>query len=312
MNDTNVAGAGLKDLPGNEPDSVDGVRRLRQLGAVLGVLALCFSGILLDLGRLAWKEEFHSHILLVPFIAVYLMRQTAGPAVRFGESWRLPAVILGALGFAALAAHGFLRWRGWIVSGPDALVLPMLALVLFGYGAVCYFLGRPFVQLQAFPLAFLLFMVPVPTAVEHSLAVVLQYASADASAWLIHLSGTPMLREGLIFRIPGTAIEVAEECSGVRSSFVLFITSMIAGWLYLRGWVSRLILVAVVLPLGIARNAVRIFTIAMLVAHVDATLIDSWVHERGGPIFFVLSLFPFLGIIWWLRRREMKSNPPSP
>jgi len=66
-----------------------------------------------------------------------------------------------------------------------------------------------------------------------------------------------------------------------------------------------------VIPLAILRNGFRIFTIAMLCVHVDPTMIDSPIHHRGGPIFFILSLVPFLAFLFVLRRSERRKNSPG-
>jgi len=62
--------------------------------------------------------------------------------------------------------------------------------------------------------------------------------------------------------------------------------------------------VAFVIPLGIVRNAFRILVIGLLCVHVGPHMIDSLIHRRGGPFFFVLSLVPLFLLLWWLRRRE--------
>jgi exosortase len=135
---------------------------------------------------------------------------------------------------------------------------------------------------------------------------VLVRGSAEASAILLKLSGTPFYREGPVFQLPGIAIQVAEECSGIHSTLVLFITSLLAGNLFLRSSWSRAVLAAAVLPVGILRNGLRICTIALLSVHLGPEMIDSPIHRRGGPVFFVLSLF-LLGILVallrWVERR---------
>jgi exosortase/archaeosortase family protein len=56
--------------------------------------------------------------------------------------------------------------------------------------------------------------------------------------------------------------------------------------------------------LGIIRNAFRVLTIALLCVHVDTRMIHHWIHQHGGPIFFVLSLIPFSLLLLYLRRSE--------
>jgi exosortase/archaeosortase family protein len=97
---------------------------------------------------------------------------------------------------------------------------------------------------------------------------------------------------------------VAPECSGIRSSLVLFITSLVAGQLFLRSPWKRALFAIVVIPLGIVRNALRIVTIGELCVHVDPAFIDSPIHRRGGPVFFVISMVPFLLLLYYLRKTD--------
>jgi exosortase/archaeosortase family protein len=62
--------------------------------------------------------------------------------------------------------------------------------------------------------------------------------------------------------------------------------------------------VAFVFPLAIIRNSFRIVVIGLLCVHVSPEMIDSFIHRRGGPIFFALSLIPLFGLLIWLRRQE--------
>jgi len=125
------------------------------------------------------------------------------------------------------------------------------------------------------------------------------------------IAGTPLVRHGAVFELPGIVLRVAQECSGIRSSWVLFITSVLASHLFLRKWGSRLALVAFVIPLGILRNGFRVFVIGLLCVYIGPHMIDSVIHHRGGPLFFALSLVPLFLLAWWLRRRERRTNLPG-
>jgi exosortase/archaeosortase family protein len=92
---------------------------------------------------------------------------------------------------------------------------------------------------------------------------------------------------------------------------VLFITSLIAGHLFLRSPWKKLILALAVFPLGIIRNAFRIYFLSMASAHWNPDIIHSPLHHRGGPIFFALSLVPFFLLLLWLKRSEKQSSPLS-
>ena len=70
-------------------------------------------------------------------------------------------VPLGA-GLAALAAPWSIRAWGWPLSHNDFLTLMALAFVCFLTGVGFFFLGRKWMAAVAFPIAFLIFMVPLP------------------------------------------------------------------------------------------------------------------------------------------------------
>ncbi len=225
----------------------------------------------------------------------------------------LPAPRLAALAFllgsASLAAYWIMVSQGWRPEPADYLCLAMLSFLLLLLAGAFIFFGRETLKARAFPLAMLLFMVPFPTFVKNGIEIFFQHTSAYAASSLFQLSGTPFFREGLIFHLPGISIRVAEECSGIRSSFMLFITALLAGHLFLRAPWKRAVLALVVIPLGIVRNGFRIFTIGMLCVHVDPSMIDSPIHHRGGPIFFLLSLIPFFLMLVLLRKSEGKRQP---
>jgi exosortase/archaeosortase family protein len=65
-------------------------------------------------------------------------------------------------------------------------------------------------------------------------------------------------------------------------------------------------LVALVIPLAIARNGFRILVIGLLCVYIGPHMSDSFIHHRGGPIFFALSLIPLSLFLFWLRRHDKR------
>ncbi|NIS74590.1 MAG: hypothetical protein GTO08_04795, partial [Deltaproteobacteria bacterium] len=95
---------------------------------------------------------------------------------------------------------------------------------------------------------------------------------------LFSLTGIPVFREGAVFHIPGLVIEVAKECSGIRSSTVLFVTSVITGHMFLKtGW-RKVALFASVLPITVFKNGLRIVTLALIGAYVDRGILSGALH----------------------------------
>jgi exosortase C (VPDSG-CTERM-specific) len=269
----------------------------------------------------------YSFVLLVPFISGYLIRERwprqmeqvgdgklengVPPPLRASDPPTLRASPLaGSLfllaGLVLLAWYWTIRETTTTWHPHDRLALVLGSYLLLLYSAAFYLLGTRVLRALAFPVIFLIFILPLPTALEYAIEVFFQYTSAEASALMFSLTGTPVLRDGLTFQLPGITLEVARECSGINSSYVLFITSLIAGHLFLRKPWKRVFLALFVIPLAIFRNGFRIVTIGMLCVHIGPDMIHSIIHRRGGPFFFALSLIPFFLVLLWLRRGEQK------
>ena len=163
----------------------------------------------------------------------------------------------------------------------------------------------------AFPFAFLIFIVPMPDAMADTLETASQLASTEAASLFFDITGTPVLREGTIWQLPNIVIQVGQEFSGIRSSWVLVLTSLLAANLFLKSTWRRAILVCFVIPLAIVRNGFRVFVIGMLCVQIGPAMIHSVIHRRGGPLFFTLSLIPLFLLLWWLRRSEATGSQRS-
>ncbi|EEF62389.1 VPDSG-CTERM-specific exosortase XrtC [Pedosphaera parvula] len=274
-------------------------------------LVLCFGLPLYHLALFALKSELDSYILLIPFVSLYLYRLQKQKPVGHSEPARGLAILTAVGGLAVLAGYWFLERRGGVPAVEDQLALITLSGVLFFLGICCFCLGKEKVRAHAFPLCFLLFTVPLPLFLRTGIETFLQHSSALAADLLFMVSGTTFSREELIFQLPGIALRVAPECSGIHSSLILFITSFIASYLFLRSPWKRAVLIFAVIPLGIIRNGFRVFTIGELCVHIGPEMINSAIHHRGGPYFFALSLVPFFILLILLKRSERKTVPAA-
>ena len=282
-------------------------KRLRGFILFLLALSCLFLWPLFDLAALAWGSELHSQILLIPFVfawLVYLQRDGLPAESSSSFGWSIPPVAVGSLALAVgFADPGFSA----SVNPTDHLALTIFAFVCFVAAGGFVFLGKAWMSALAFPFAFLILLVPLPDELVYWLETVSKLASAEAADLFFNVSGTPVLRDGPVFQLPGIVLEVAQECSGIRSSLVLFITSLLVAHLFLKSPWRQIALVAFVIPLGILRNGFRIFIIGLLCVHYGPQMIDSIIHRKGGPFFFMLSLIPLLLFLWWLRRGEREA-----
>lgn len=260
-----------------------------------------FATTLLDLWCFCLREDLFSYILIVPIITgVLTLRCWSDFEHRFVPAPRIAAG-LGLVSALFLA----LSWRQGDAVGEMetlSLCLRMLAFVS-GWIAVAFWtLGGRFMSGVAFPASFLIFMVPLPSGMVDALEGGLQHASAEVAGWLFPLTSVPFFRTGLSFQLPNLTLEVAPQCSGIRSTLVLFVTSLIAGHLFLERTWQRSMLTAVVVPLGIVRNASRIVTIGWLCTRYGPEMIHSPIHHRGGPVFFAIALLPLFVMLWLFRK----------
>ena len=276
-------------------------RRLSLACGYLVAVTLLFGRPLTRLISYALDDQVHSHIPLVPLIVGYLLYIQPRRSIAAYRSSPTGTLMFSAVGVAALAASVAFRAT---LSVNDHLALTTFSYVNFIAAGGFLFVGSGWMAVAAFPVAFLIFMVPLPDAATDWLERALVLASAEAAAWLFKVTGTPMVRDGTVFAIPGIVLRVAQECSGLHSTWVLFITSLLVSHLFLDSLWRKIVLVAFVIPLGILRNGFRILVIGLLCAHIGPEMINSVIHRRGGPIFFVLSLGPLFLLLWRLERAE--------
>ena len=272
------------------------------------VLVICFAKPLYDLVRYSVHSELYSHILLIPLISLYLiwpnrrdLALDSEPARRFAW-WPL------VTGIAMLGGYWLAVWSGWKPRIEDYLALMTLSFLSFLAGACFLFLGKETLRKVAFPAMFLIFLAPIPVFLLGWIETFLQHGSADAAYVLFRTSGMPVFRDGLVFQLPGFSMQVAPECSGIHSTLVLFITSLLAGHVFLVSPWRRAVLTLAVIPLALVRNGFRIFTLGELCVRVSPDWINSELHHRGGPIFFALSLVPFFLLLLFLRKGERRKD----
>ena len=248
----------------------------------------------------ARHSEVHSYVLLIPFVTAYLVYiRWKHLSCELSTAWGYALLSAAAGTGALLASQHFVD-----LGQNDYMTLIALSFVCFVIAGTFLFLGSKWARSAMFPLFFLAFMIPLPEAAVDFLENASKEASAEVANWLFLVSGTPALRTGTVFQLPGMTIMVAKECSGIRSSLVLLITSLLAANMFLRTTWRRALLVGVIIPLGLLRNGFRILVISLLCVHIGPEMIHSVIHRRGGPVFFVASLIPLFVVLWWMRRGE--------
>jgi exosortase len=245
---------------------------------------------------------YYSHILFIPLISgyfIYAKRKTLFLDLEYSS---VPGIILLVIGILSYIVGREQRPQ---FNLNDYSSLITFSGLVFWIGSIVLLYGMKTFRKIFFPLLFLVFMIPIPTILMDRVIHLLQEASAEATHLLFMITGISFSREGLMFQLPGINIEVAKQCSGIRSSLGLFITGILAGHLFLKtGW-RKVLLVLLVFPITVFKNGVRITTLSALAIYVDEKFItQSFLHKSGGFIFYIPALL-LLGLaLWWLRRSE--------
>lgn len=267
---------------------------------------VCFSIVafwkpLWTLGHFSLQSEQYSHILLIPFVVLALFYQDRDKLFsKAVPDWTLGGAALGVAAFP-YAVSLYLRNS---LSENDRLSLVILSILLVWLALFLSLYGRRTFRAAAFPLCFMFLMVPIPEAILDTTIRLLQQASGEVTDILFQISGIPVYRQGLVFVLPNVTIEVAKECSGIRSSLALFITSLLAGHMFLRSTSRKILLCAVVLPITVFKNGLRIVVLSALAVYVDPAILDSSAHRRGGIPFFGLALLLLGAVLWLLQKTE--------
>jgi len=257
-----------------------------------------------DLFSSSIRSDFYDHIMVIPLLSAYLFfakRKEIFSLLEYSFQAGIPLMVMGFLLFF-LGRNLALQLN----QNDYSSLIACSAIFLFIGSFVCCY-GLQATNSAAFPLLFLVFMIPIPTFIMDPFIYILTLGSAEVTEWLFKLTGTTYLREGFVFHLSGISIEVARECSGIRSTMALIVVVVLAGYMFLQSNWKRFILVLALFPLTILKNGIRIVTITLLAVYVDQKfLTQSFLHKSGGVFFFIPSLALLGLMLYFLRKSEGK------
>jgi exosortase len=273
---------------------------------VLGAISVAiWWGPLISTFALALHDDQYTHILLIlPISAALILMDWKSLAPSAEWSVGVGSVLL----VAAVLAIALVRWSVIALPSDVQLSVNMLALVVWWIASFVLCFGNVAFRRALFPLCFLLWFVPFPDFLLNPIVALLQQGSAAAARWLFAAAGVPVEQSGVLLHIPGLTVEVARECSSIRSSSMLVVTTMVLAQLLLRSPWRKALVITLAIPLSVAKNALRIFTIAMLATRVDRSFLTGNLHRQGGIIFFLIALAAIVFFLWIVRRGE-KERP---
>jgi len=252
-----------------------------------------------SLASLSFHDERSSHVLVIPLISAFLLwleRKRIFNTPRYCPSIGAPLLLL------AVVLRYSLKTPLSTLNPIDRLSVLTALIVLVWIAGFILFYGPGSFKAGAFPLLFLLLMIPLPVVVAERMVSVLQRGSAENCYALFRIVGVPFLRHGFQFSLPGVDIEVGEQCSGIHSGLSLFIAGLLAEHFLLQGPWKKALFILCLFPIAMFKNAVRIVTIAWLGIHVNPDFFHGPLHRQGGLPFSLLAIALMALLLWLLRR----------
>ena len=175
------------------------------------------------------------------------------------------------------------------------LFLTRVSLIVVIAGIVLFVIGAQHLRVLAFPLAFLLLMVPLPAILFNYVSFPLQTLAAQLGAGAISAGGVPVLREGNMLLLPGRALEVAEACSGIRSLISLLMFAIVFAYFSEPRAPRRVLIALAAVPIAVFVNAARVAGTGLATYWISPAAADGFFHSFSGWLMFLLAIGALVG-----------------
>ena len=247
--------------------------------SVTALLAALYYKILYSLGMQWYADPDYSHGFLVPLLSGYFVWERR-------EKLRSLPVVPSPWGIGLLGGGLLMLLIG--ATGSE-LYAQRTSLIVVTAGLVLLMLGREFLRVLLFPIAFLFFMIPLPAIIMNAVAFPLQLFAAKTATYCLYNFGIPVLREGNVIVLAGTTLEVAEACSGIRSLQALLALGTVYAYFTQPVMWKRWTLVLLSIPIAIAANAFRVTGTGVLAHYWGIEAAQGFYHTFEGWLIFVVA-----------------------
>lgn len=297
-----MTGISGQSADGTAPEAVEqrrGEPLSTLLTAAVGVLFIvCFAPYLRWMWEIWMKSEYYGHGPLVPLISGYLIytRRREFVEAEDGHNWvGLLAMALGLLVYATSIYLDVNFTQGFSM----VLVLAGLIVWLWGWGRA---------RVIAFPIAFLLFMVPTGRLLVTQFSNPLQVHAAAVAAAVARFIGLPVLVRGTTIMIPDYTFEVAQACSGLKSAIAMTALAALFSYAVEGPLWKRVTLFVMGIPVALAANSIRITLTLFLGRAFGSAAAEGFFHDFSGILVFLLGLVGLFGVAKVLRCDRMRDD----
>ncbi len=260
----------------------------RWLGLLLVALGsgLVYWRVVVKLVSDWYHDDNYSHGFLIVPLAVYFVWERR-------EKLRNISVAPSTFGLVVVLGSVMVLIAGILGS---ELFLTRISIVGTIVGVVLFLFGWQHLRALAFPVAFLLLMIPIPAIIFNRIAFPLQLLASQFGESAMGLANVPVLREGNVLILANTTLEVAEACSGIRSLVSLLTLAIVFGYFSdPRGWVRTLLALSSV-PVAIVTNGFRVAGTGIAAHQFGAAAAEGFFHEFSGWLVFVAAFMLMLAV----------------
>jgi exosortase len=258
--------------------------RAASTGVLLAAAAL-FTPTLLKLHQYGWNAADYSHAYLIIPVSGWLIWRSrsqlapaesirAGPSLLFG---------LSLAGYASGAVQGFMVFEACL-----------LVLMLWGLFGLRY--SRESVERCAFPLAYLLFLIPPPSLAIDLVTVPLRRLCTQGSGALLAGLGLPVDVSGNVLKVGSHELFVSDACSGFRSLTALLALGAVYAYLQPASRGAKWIIFGSVIPLGVAGNILRLGLTGCLAYWFGMPYADGFLHSWSGAVVFLVTIAGLMAV----------------
>jgi len=254
----------------------------------------------------ALLDDRLSHVLALPIVGLILLWLDGEDGYQIADHWQVGAGVL-----AACAVLAGLRGGRLFEGDQGAIIQFFVFLVALCCGFACLYGWETFAR-QRFAFFVFALSTPPPEWALQWFETFLQTQSANAAEPLFRFIGISYLRHDTVFSLPGMVIEVARECSGVRSAIAILAATVLGSRLAIQSPIGRVLLCASAIPIAIAKNAVRIALLAGCGLWISPDILRGPLHKYGGPVFSVVAVLLFVPLVvglQWVERRWQERPP---
>jgi exosortase B len=257
-----------------------------RLDAAWAIAGGCFVALLLfSCVRLwggLWEQEAYSHGPIVLAIFLWLLWKQPRPPLE------APTPLAHAAGWLLLAAG----LAGYVAGRTvDIAFIDVASLIPVGAGLLLVLGGTRALRAYAFPLAFLVFLVPLPDFILEALTGSLKNKVSYITEFVLYHAGYPIARNGVVLSIGQYQLLVADACSGLNS--ILSLSAMGVLYMHLMHYPSvarNVLLLLAIVPIAAVANLIRVTFLVLLTYHGGDEMGQGFMHASAGLFLFVIAL----------------------